>query len=257
MSFNCRRCRLLSNVPVEMYWYTKGANIGNTKPKWTMEVANIFPAISIKFEHNMLVLYIGCFLKPFPTIKPNMTLSHKGNTAKISPLENFCLKSFWLCTDSQSRGTRADHHIYTTHYLWFEHGFLNVLRIYFCRDSSLFSLSFLYFAVSFLYFSVSFLYFAVSFLYFAVGFLLFFSEFSFFFRLFSLFWRGFLYCTVSFLYFAIAFFILSSLSLFCREFSLFCSDFIYFAVTLIILPWFCFSCRDSYGSPYKNSKYVK
>ena len=32
--------------------------------------------------------------------------------------------------------------------------------------------------------------------------------------------------------------------------SLFCRDFVYVAVTLIILPWFCFSCRDSYGPPH-------
>ena len=80
MSSNCRRCWVLSIVPVEMYWYTKGENIANTKPQWTMEVANISPAISIKLEHNMLLLYIEYVLKPFPTIKPNTILSHKGNT---------------------------------------------------------------------------------------------------------------------------------------------------------------------------------
>ena len=35
--------------------------------------------------------------------------------------------------------------------------------------------------------------------------------------------------------------------------SLFCRDFVYVAVNLIILPWFCFSCRDSYGPPYFTS----
>ena len=45
-----------------------------------MEVANISLAIYIKFEHNMLLLYIGYFLKPVPTIKPNTILNHKGNT---------------------------------------------------------------------------------------------------------------------------------------------------------------------------------
>ena len=49
------------------------------KQQSTMEAANISPAISIKFEHNMLLLYIGYFFKPFPTIKPNTILSHKGN----------------------------------------------------------------------------------------------------------------------------------------------------------------------------------
>ena len=70
---------MLSYVPVEMYWYAKGVNIGNTKPQWTMEVANISPAISIKFEHDMWLLYIEDFPKPFPAIKPNTILSHKGN----------------------------------------------------------------------------------------------------------------------------------------------------------------------------------
>ena len=59
-----------------------------------MEVANISPAISIKFEHNMLLLYIGYFLKPFPTIKPNTILITKVIPAKISTLDNFKLKSF-------------------------------------------------------------------------------------------------------------------------------------------------------------------
>ena len=44
-----------------------------------MEVANIFRAISIKFEHNMLLLYIGYFLKQFPTKKTNTILKHKDN----------------------------------------------------------------------------------------------------------------------------------------------------------------------------------
>ena len=86
MSSSCRRYLVLSNVPVEMYWYAKGVNIGNTKPQWTMEVANISPTISTKFEHDIWLLYIEDFLKPFPAIKPNTILGHKGNTR-----ENYCL----------------------------------------------------------------------------------------------------------------------------------------------------------------------
>ena len=57
------------------------------KQQWTMEVANISPAIFFKFEHNMLLLYIRYFLNIswyflifIPTIKPNTILSHKGDT---------------------------------------------------------------------------------------------------------------------------------------------------------------------------------
>ena len=75
-------------------------------------------------------------------------------------------------------------------------------------------------------------------------------------REFSLFCSCFLYSFVTFFILPWVFFILTWFSLFCRECSLFWRDFIYVAVTLIILPWFCFSWGDSYGPPYKNSKYV-
>ena len=73
-----------------------------------MEVANISPAISIKFEHNMLLLYIGYSLKPFPTIKPNAILSHKGKTQYTRKLLSFkvsTLNRVGLCTDSQNQRT--------------------------------------------------------------------------------------------------------------------------------------------------------
>ena len=136
-------------------------------------------------------------------------------------LKIFALNRFGLCVDSQKRGTSVDHHIYTSHYLRFEYGFLHVLRIGFCRDSLLFCCEFPLFS----------------------------RGFSLFCREFSLFSRGFLCCAMSFLYFPVAFFILPWFSLFWREYPLFCRDFVYVVVTLITLQWFCFSCCDSYGPP--------
>ena len=67
------------------------------------------------------------------------------------PLKISALNCFGVCTDSQNRGNSVDHHIYTSHYLRFEHGFLHVLRICFCRDSSLFCRDFSLFCHGFFF----------------------------------------------------------------------------------------------------------
>ena len=163
------------------------------------------------------------------------------------PLKISSLNCFGVCTDSQNRGNSVDHYIYTSHYFRFEHGFLHVLRISFSRDSSFFCREkffilpwvFLCCAVSSL-FSRRFPYSAVAF--FILPWVFFILPWV----LFILPWVFFILPSV--------FFILPLLFLFCRGFSwrecsLFCRDFVYVAVTLIMLPCFCFSCRDSYGPP--------
>ena len=174
------------------------------------------------------------------------------------PLKISALNCFGVCTDSQNRGNIADHHIYTSHYLWFEHGFLFLSRICFCRDSSLFCRHFSLFCRGFFFVLPSFFFilpwvflcFAVSFLYLAVAFFILPWVF------FVLPWVFFILPWVFFIL-PWVFFILSRFSLFCRECSLFCRDFGYVAMTLIILPWFCFSCRDSYGPPWIQAKLLQ
>ena len=129
------------------------------KQQWTMEVANISPAIFITFEHNMLLLYIGYFLN-ISLIFPYFysynktkydTKSQRWYSRKLVPLKISALNCFGVCTDSQNRGNSVDHHIYTSHYLRFEHGFLLLLRICFCRDSSLFCRDFSLFCCGFFF----------------------------------------------------------------------------------------------------------
>ena len=124
-------------------------------------------------------------------------------------LKIFALNRFGLCVDSQKRGTSVDHHIYTSHYLRFEYGFLHVLRIGFCRDSSLFCCEFPLFS----------------------------RGFSLFCREFSLFSRRFLYFAVSFLYFLVVFFVVPWVFFIFPSLSLFCRDFNYIAVVLFFLLW--------------------
>ena len=110
----------------------------------------------------------------------------------------------------------------------------------FCREFSLIYCRFVYSAVKFLYFAKGFLYFAMVF--FILPFSLYFAVNFFYFGI------VFFNSALSFFYFAFAFFILRLLSLICREFY-FAVNILYFAVILIILPWFCFSCRNIYGPP--------